>query len=137
MREDSGEAKSVLSDYIVIRALENGVTVIGPSAFMGSFVEHISLSPTLVSIEMLAFAGMSLRSIILPDNLTNIGSGAFMGCPGLSEIVIPESVLTIGSEAFCFCGDLTIRVEAASQPEGWDPNWHDGDCVIVWGYIPA
>lgn len=29
MREDSGEAKSVLSDYIVIRALENGVTVIG------------------------------------------------------------------------------------------------------------
>lgn len=29
MREDSGEPKSVLSDYIVIRALENGVTVIG------------------------------------------------------------------------------------------------------------
>jgi len=29
VREDSGEAKSVLSDYIVIRALENGVTVIG------------------------------------------------------------------------------------------------------------
>lgn len=29
MREESGDIRSVLSDYIVIRALENGVTVIG------------------------------------------------------------------------------------------------------------
>jgi len=29
MREEAGEVKSVLSDYLVIKALENGVTVIG------------------------------------------------------------------------------------------------------------
>jgi transcription attenuation protein (tryptophan RNA-binding attenuator protein) len=29
MREEPGEVCSVLSDYIVVRALENGVTVIG------------------------------------------------------------------------------------------------------------
>lgn len=29
MREEPGDIRSVLSDYIVIRALENGVTVIG------------------------------------------------------------------------------------------------------------
>ena len=29
MREEPGDFRSVLSDYIVIRALENGVTVIG------------------------------------------------------------------------------------------------------------
>jgi len=29
VRDESGDVRSVLSDYIVIRALENGVTVIG------------------------------------------------------------------------------------------------------------
>jgi transcription attenuation protein (tryptophan RNA-binding attenuator protein) len=29
MKEEQGDVRSVLSDYIVIRALENGVTVVG------------------------------------------------------------------------------------------------------------
>ena len=40
------------------------------------------------------------KSIILPPNITKIGSSAFQGCFGLTEITIPKNVTSIGSNAF-------------------------------------
>lgn len=43
-----------------------------------------------------AFIGYSsLRSIIIPDSVTEIGTEAFAGCDSLTSIVIPEGVTTI------------------------------------------
>jgi hypothetical protein len=72
----------------------------------------------------------NLRSVVIPDSVTNIGSGsfrwctgltnvsfgsgllrigaaAFFNCPGLTRITIPFSVATVGSQAFQDCTGLT------------------------------
>ena len=44
-------------------------------------------------------------SVIIPNSVTSIGSGAFYGCTGLTSVTIPNSVTSIGSNAFenCTC----------------------------------
>ena len=46
-------------------------------------------------------------SIVLPNNLTRIGSKAFEGCVNLREVLIPNSVTEIGEYAFHACTSLT------------------------------
>ena len=47
-----------------------------------------------------------MKSIIIPDSVTIIGSSAFSGCTGLQSITIPDSVTIIGSSAFWNCTGL-------------------------------
>ena len=47
-----------------------------------------------------------VKSIVIPDTVTEIGNGAFYGCANLTEITIPESVTTIGAYAFEGCKSL-------------------------------
>ena len=49
----------------------------------------------------------SLTSLVIPDSVSCIGSGAFAGCRSLSDIVIPDRITSIGDEAFCYCTSLT------------------------------
>lgn len=46
----------------------------------------------------------SLVSIKLPNRLTEIPAGAFIGCTSLRTVSIPEFVTKIGDYAFNFCG---------------------------------
>ena len=47
-----------------------------------------------------------MASIKIPNNVTEIGSGAFYGCTRLASIKIPNSVTEIGSGAFKDCTNL-------------------------------
>ena len=49
----------------------------------------------------------ALTSITIPNSVTSIGNRAFYGCTGLTSITLPESVTTIGDEAFWECAGLT------------------------------
>ena len=42
----------------------------------------------------------SLRSITLPEGITEIGESAFAGCSSLTELTIPDSVTAIRKGAF-------------------------------------
>ena len=44
---------------------------------------------------------------IIPNTVTEIGSGAFYDCTGLTSISIPNSVTVIGHYAFAYCPGLT------------------------------
>ena len=48
----------------------------------------------------------NLNSVILGNNIVEIGRNAFDGCKSLQSIVIPNSVKTIGSHAFLGCESL-------------------------------
>lgn len=48
----------------------------------------------------------SIRSVSLPNGLTNIGGGAFTNCIYIKSITIPNSVTSIGTCAFDMCGNL-------------------------------
>lgn len=53
-----------------------------------------------------AMNGTNLSYIILPENLKEIGAGAFYGT-NIKEINIPETVEIIGKSAFCYCDALS------------------------------
>ncbi|MBR5144785.1 MAG: leucine-rich repeat domain-containing protein, partial [Clostridia bacterium] len=49
----------------------------------------------------------SLRSIVIPDNISSIADNVFSDCESLTCIVIPNSVTSIGDYAFSGCKSLT------------------------------
>lgn len=54
-----------------------------------------------------AFAGMeNLRSVTIPETVTEIGEGAFQGCENIETLTLP-GVNSIGEGAFEGCGNLT------------------------------
>lgn len=53
-------------------------------------------------------------SVTIPDNVTEIGSAAFLGCFSLTSVTIPEGVTEIGSQAFSVCTSLTSVTIPAS-----------------------
>lgn len=52
------------------------------------------------------FINCNLSSIVMPDNITVIGTGAFKGCVNLVSVSIPEKVTNIKSSAFEGCSQL-------------------------------
>ena len=54
-----------------------------------------------------SFAGCSgFSSVTIPDDVTSIGDYAFSGCSGLASISIPNGVTNIGNYAFSSCTGL-------------------------------
>ena len=47
------------------------------------------------------------QNTIIPNSVTNIGSGAFYDCSALTSITIQKNVTTIGNFAFQYCSSLT------------------------------
>ena len=71
----------------------------------------------------------------IPNSVTNIGSGAFEGCSGLTSISIPSSVTSIGQAVFDGCTNLkTITIpnsvtsigSSAFSGTAWYNNKPDG-----------
>ena len=48
----------------------------------------------------------NVESVVLGNNIVEIGRNAFDGCKSLQSIVIPNSVVTMGSHVFCGCESL-------------------------------
>jgi hypothetical protein len=63
-----------------------------------------------------AFLGCSgLTSLTISNSVTTIGDMTFLGCSGLTSVSIPHSVTSIGA-AFSDCSSLTdIRIDAANK----------------------
>ena len=49
----------------------------------------------------------SLIDVTIPNSVTSIGEGAFDSCRGLTSVTIPNSVTSIGNYAFSGCSGLT------------------------------
>ena len=68
-----------------------------------------------------------IRTLVLPEGLTSIGTAAFYGCNSLNSMSIPEGVTKIGANAFQYCQgltELTIAEGVTSIGESafWDCN---------------
>ena len=80
-----------------------------------------------------AFRGKPIRSITIPDTVTEIGFDAFADCESLSEIMLPDGLKYIGWSAFSGCTALT----AITIPENtyMEPGvFDDTDTLTVFGY---
>ena len=96
---------------LVIPSTYNGLPVkaIANSAFSGcSSLRSITIPDSITNIDRYAFSDCSsLESVIIPDSVTSISGYAFRGCTSLTNITIPSSVTSIFECAFYGCSSLT------------------------------
>ena len=74
----------------------------------GANIKSVVIEDSVTSIGSSAFYGCTrLTSVTIPDSVTNIGGSAFGGCTGLTSVTIPDSVTSIGDDALYGCTGLT------------------------------
>lgn len=65
-----------------------------------------------------AFVDMdNLKSVVVPENVVSVGSGAFSGCSNLASVTLP-GVMSIGDGAFDGCNNLTSITLLGVSAEG-------------------
>ena len=59
-----------------------------------------------------------IKDLVIPNNVTSIGSYAFNGCSSLTSVTIPNSVISIGGSAFYNCSKL-LKTNYTGDIAGW------------------
>lgn len=123
--------KGTMPDNTDIDLAEGTVSISG-KAFNGcTGLKSISMPNTVTEIGNSAFAGCSgLSSITFSDDLSSIGERAFLDCTGLSSISLPNSLTSIGAYAFASCSWLTDNIVPESvviiEPKAfYDTPWFE------------
>ena len=97
--------------------------IIESHAFNGcKSLKNIILPKEIKQLRANAFANSGLTDVTL-DNIKYIGDGAFYNCQNLTTIIIPNSVTQIGTGVFELCSNLTIYCEQGEKPEMWSEYW--------------
>ena len=99
-----------------VYVIPGAVKVIEDGAFNKSGLKSITMPNSVTEIKYGAFWGcMELTDITIPNSVKTIGSEAFQNCESLSSIAIPASVEEIGYKVFGFCYNLaSIEVDAGN-----------------------
>lgn len=95
----------------------SGVTIVG---YSGARLPYTGLTTSpAATLPAYSLTGLStLKTVILPSNLTAIGKGALSGT-GITSINIPASVKEIGDYAFLRCNDLqSVTIPAGVKEIG-------------------
>ena len=106
---------------IVIPELYNGVSVtqILPYAFKEAYnLKSISIPDTITNIAEYAFYGCSSleTAIQIPDTMNYVAPYTFYNCGKISEITIPNTIKEIGTYAFYNCASLSqITIPANTE----------------------
>lgn len=64
-----------------------------------------------------AFSGSTVKNIILPESLKQIGEMAFYNCSNIGILKIPDSVEFIGEDAFGGCENITLLLSKDSYAQ--------------------
>ncbi len=81
---------------------------INEGVFAGSGIKIVSFEKGITTIPGDIFAGCTeLESIIVPDTVTRILTGAFQFCTSLKNVTLPESVTLMDNYVFRRCESLT------------------------------
>ena len=82
--------------------------------------ETVVLPDDVTAIGDGAFRQSGIKSIVFPKNIKTIGKNAFANCAALQTVVIPHTVETIGTGAFRQCGNLvsvTVQTRIDELPD--------------------
>ena len=127
------------SPKVVIPSQIDGYTVTSVGytfLYNNSYVKSVILPNTVTNIAPYAFASChSLNHITLSDSLTKIDIYAFYDCPNLNSVILPDSVTTIGKYAFrqTHCidfSDLPINLSVIGDGAFFNSGTAQGDIVL-------
>lgn len=106
----ASDSTIVIPNQVTYNDKDYPVTSIGSNAFASVYqpVKKIILPENLKNIGDGAFWGLPITGTLdLPPNLKYIGNNAFYGCVYLTDVTLPDSLQSIGSAAFYGCSSLT------------------------------
>lgn len=84
------------------------VTIVPAGYFKGTGIKSIELPNSITNIYSTAFQDCkSLQSVTLPTGKVSFGVEAFYGCKALTSIIIPEGTTSIGKRVFASCEKLS------------------------------
>lgn len=70
-------------------------------------IKSVVISNGVTSIGSYAFYDCDgLTGVMIPSSVTNIGDKAFWGCKKLTDVSIPDNVIQLGTSIFAFCNSL-------------------------------
>lgn len=85
-----------------------GVEFIGEHAFSNcGALETATFCTGIEKIPNFAFFDGGLKSVEIPETVTEIGGDAFSNCHSLSEVTLPSKLISLGESAFFNCSSLT------------------------------
>ena len=119
------------SDKVIIpeTLLGEPVTAIGSAAFFEKDIAAVYFDSAvqLRSIGNSAFSSCTgLKSVELPDSVTQIEFGAFQDCAALETLSLGSGVTAIGAQSFCSCESLTtVELPESTRSIG---KYAFGDC---------
>ena len=97
----------LIEDKINALVIEEGITDISPWAFCLPNLTSVTIANTVTNIGEGAFCGCPrLRSISIPNSVKTIGNSVFASCISLNSVTIGNSVTSIGDETFSNCQSL-------------------------------
>jgi len=118
-----GERAFASNNSVKTVIIPEGVTKIGSGAFEDcTQLETVYLPSTLVDLGISAFSGCTnlgyvksgetLGSAVtqIPEGITKIPDGCFLGCDNLQYIGLPQSLTTIGTYAFSESGLISLYI---------------------------
>lgn len=111
--EASASDKNKISVTVETNASQNDEAIPQRKYYKQKSLTSYEISETVSTIGRLAFAESGLKEIDIPENVTAIEYGAFMGCTELKTVTIPETVERIGTKAF--------------EGTPWLNNWMNGN----------
>ena len=83
-----------------------GYTGTATDVTIPSTVSNGTATYNVIKIGDEVFKGMALTSVVIGDNVTDIGKGAFSGITSLTSVTFGKGVRTIAEEAFYCCTGL-------------------------------
>lgn len=89
----------------------------------------------MIMIRNEAFYGCTALEEVHFGGVSSIGSRAFGMNSSLKGIVIPATVSEIGSNAFIDCDYLTIYAEAPEKPPHWSATWNSSNRPVIWDAV--
>ena len=99
----------------------------------GEVVKSITIPEGITEIKSFAFFRCGgLEEVVIGNGVNKIGINAFTFCKSLASIYISSSVSEIGEYAFLQCNSLTIKCETNEISSGWDENWNPSGCPVEW-----
>ena len=86
--------------------IPKALTVIPKEAFLGCKFDVVEIHNGIRAIYDQAFTGTKIKSIVIPETVTELGSGVFAGCEDLVDVKLPDNMKAIPRSLFNGCKNL-------------------------------